>query len=89
MIARCVGRLQLSGMLASRSTGGRGQWSLNCRKLARSFSEANNELVEFAFRNKDGSLTVVKCPKGQSVLEAAHNNLIDLEGACEASLACR
>ena len=31
---------------------------------------------------------VVDAPVGLSVLEIAHNNDIDLEGACEGSLAC-
>jgi ferredoxin len=30
----------------------------------------------------------VKARKGESLLEVAHNNGIDLEGACEQSLAC-
>lgn len=36
----------------------------------------------------DGSETVVDAPVGLSVLEIAHQNNIDLEGACEGSLAC-
>lgn len=30
----------------------------------------------------------MRVPLGQSLLEAAHNNEVDLEGACEGSLAC-
>ena len=37
---------------------------------------------------KDGSVKTVKAPLGQSLLEVAHANDIDLEGACEGSLAC-
>jgi ferredoxin len=40
------------------------------------------------FVNKDGSETTVDAPVGLSVLEIAHHNDIDLEGACEGSLAC-
>jgi 2Fe-2S ferredoxin len=40
------------------------------------------------FINKDGSRTTVEAPVGLSVLEIAHKNAIDLEGACEGSLAC-
>lgn len=36
----------------------------------------------------DGSEKEVDAPDGLSVLEIAHNNDIDLEGACEGSLAC-
>jgi 2Fe-2S ferredoxin len=40
------------------------------------------------FVNKDGSRTEVEAPSGQSVLEIARANDIDIEGACEGSLAC-
>ncbi len=36
----------------------------------------------------DGSEKEVDAPVGLSVLEIAHQNNIDLEGACEGSLAC-
>lgn len=36
----------------------------------------------------DGSRNEVDAPEGLSVLEIAHRNKIDLEGACEGSLAC-
>ena len=57
--------------------------------LRRNFGASEEKLVEFAFQNKDGSLTIVKALKGMSLLDVAHKNDIDLEGACEASLACR
>merc|ERR1712039_966795 len=44
--------------------------------------------VEFHFRLRDGSLKTVSVCPGTTVLEAAHAHEIDLEGACEASLAC-
>ena len=37
---------------------------------------------------KDNSTTTVRVPLGVSLLEAAHRNDVDLEGACEGSLAC-
>ena len=37
---------------------------------------------------KDGSVTTVRVPVGMSLLEAAHRHNVDLEGACEGSLAC-
>ena len=40
------------------------------------------------FVHQDGSVKTVDAPNGISVLEAAHMNDIDLEGACEGSLAC-
>lgn len=40
------------------------------------------------FITADGSKTTVDAPIGLSVLEVAHQNKIDLEGACEGSLAC-
>ncbi|KAI3925694.1 hypothetical protein MKW92_045731 [Papaver armeniacum] len=38
--------------------------------------------------DKDGEETKIMVPIGMSVLEAAHENDIELEGACEGSLAC-
>ncbi|MDA0902436.1 MAG: ferredoxin family 2Fe-2S iron-sulfur cluster binding protein [Proteobacteria bacterium] len=35
-----------------------------------------------------GEKKEIEVPVGTTVLEAAHNNGIDLEGACEGSLAC-
>ncbi|DBB05528.1 hypothetical protein WJX77_002050 [Trebouxia sp. C0004] len=47
------------------------------------------ECIDVIFHDqKDGSVKTVQVPLGQSLLEAAHNNDIDLEGACEGSLAC-
>jgi 2Fe-2S ferredoxin len=40
------------------------------------------------FIDRDGSHHEVDAPVGLSVLEIAHANNIDLEGACEGSLAC-
>ena len=41
------------------------------------------------FLSSDGSKrTEVNAPLGRSVLEIAHDNNIDLEGACEGALAC-
>lgn len=37
---------------------------------------------------KDGSETTVQAPLGKSLLEVAHENGVELEGACEGSLAC-
>jgi 2Fe-2S ferredoxin len=40
------------------------------------------------FINRDGSKTVVDAPAGLSLLEIAHDNDVDIEGACEGSMAC-
>ncbi|MFN7902479.1 MAG: ferredoxin family 2Fe-2S iron-sulfur cluster binding protein [Holosporales bacterium] len=40
------------------------------------------------FIEKNGAARSVEAPEGLSVLEIAHRNHIDLEGACEGSLAC-
>lgn len=40
------------------------------------------------FKLADGNTKEVEAPNGISLLEVAHKNDIDLEGACEGSLAC-
>ena len=37
---------------------------------------------------EDGKEKTVEAQNGLSILEVAHNNGINLEGACEGSLAC-
>ena len=46
------------------------------------------EQITVTFIEKDGTNTVGKATVGQSMLEVAHKNDIELEGACEGSLAC-
>jgi 2Fe-2S ferredoxin len=45
-------------------------------------------MPKMTFINHDGTKKEVDAPVGLSVLEIAHRNGIDLEGACEGSLAC-
>ena len=45
-------------------------------------------MPRMTFIVRDGSRREVEAPVGLSVLEIAHRNGIDLEGACEGSLAC-
>lgn len=45
-------------------------------------------MPKMTFVNQDGSRVEVDAPVGLSVLEIAHRNGIDIEGACEGSLAC-
>ncbi|CAL9137171.1 unnamed protein product [Musa textilis] len=48
----------------------------------------DKETISVTFLNKDGEEKVIEVPVGMSMLEAAHENDIELEGACEGSLAC-
>ena len=45
-------------------------------------------MPKMTFIQRDGSPREVEAPIGLSVLEIAHRNDIDIEGACEGSLAC-
>jgi len=45
-------------------------------------------MPKLVFIERDGSRREVDAPLGLSVLEVAHRNDIDIEGACEGSLAC-
>ena len=45
-------------------------------------------MPKITFIQPDGTRKEVDAPLGLSVLEIAHRNQIDLEGACEGSLAC-
>ena len=45
-------------------------------------------MPKMIFIERDGTRKEVEAPLGLSVLEIAHRNGIDLEGACEGSLAC-
>jgi 2Fe-2S ferredoxin len=45
-------------------------------------------MPKMVFVQKDGTRKEVDAPVGLSVLEIAHRNKVDLEGACEGSLAC-
>ena len=45
-------------------------------------------MPKMTFIKTDGTRVEVDAPVGLSVLEIAHRNDIDLEGACEGSLAC-
>ncbi len=45
-------------------------------------------MPKLVFIDRDETRKEVEVPDGLSVMEAAHRNDIDLEGACEGSLAC-
>lgn len=45
-------------------------------------------MPKMTFIERDGTARIVDAPVGLSVLEIAHKHGIDLEGACDGSLAC-
>lgn len=45
-------------------------------------------MPKITFIYEDGEEVAIDAPEGISILEVAHQNNIDLEGACEGSLAC-
>jgi ferredoxin, 2Fe-2S len=45
-------------------------------------------MPKMTFIHPDGTSREVEAPEGLSVLEIAHRNKLDIEGACEGSLAC-
>lgn len=50
--------------------------------------KAGEEKIKVKYVNKDGSVKEVETNVGLDILEVAHENEIDLEGACEGSCAC-
>jgi ferredoxin, 2Fe-2S len=45
-------------------------------------------MPKMVFIERDGTRREVDAPLGRSVLEIAHRHDVDIEGACEGSLAC-
>lgn len=45
-------------------------------------------MAKIVFINIDGTKKEIEAPLGLSVLEIAHRNMVDIEGACDGSLAC-
>ena len=45
-------------------------------------------MPKMTFVERDGNRREVEAPLGLSVLEIAHRHSVDIEGACEGSLAC-
>jgi 2Fe-2S ferredoxin len=45
-------------------------------------------MPKITFIEADGTQKTIDSMKGLSILEVAHQNKVDLEGACEGSLAC-
>eukprot|EP00916_Digyalum_oweni_P005929 GHVL01010262.1.p2 GENE.GHVL01010262.1~~GHVL01010262.1.p2 ORF type:complete len:153 (+),score=26.98 GHVL01010262.1:1389-1847(+) len=53
-----------------------------------SWPDDNSLKININFKEKNGNIRTVVAPIGVSVLDVAHHYDIDIEGACEASLAC-
>ena len=45
-------------------------------------------MPKITFIDREGESATYDAPEGLSVLEIAHRNSVDIEGACEGSLAC-
>ena len=54
----------------------------------RPFVQGLNTMPKMTFIERDGGRREVDAPTGLSVLEIAHKHKVDIEGACEGSLAC-
>eukprot|EP01116_Phalansterium_solitarium_P003404 TRINITY_DN14223_c0_g1_i1.p1 TRINITY_DN14223_c0_g1~~TRINITY_DN14223_c0_g1_i1.p1 ORF type:complete len:161 (+),score=6.75 TRINITY_DN14223_c0_g1_i1:58-540(+) len=64
------------------------QWA-GCKRYFSSTDTASGPPVKITFVNPKEHLRVTcEVPAGTNILDAAHKNDIDLEGACEGSLAC-
>ena len=75
--------------------------SLSRRSFRRSFSSSSatsessskdetetKKMIKVTFTEKTGEEITVNAEIGKSLMEAAHDNDVELEGACEGSLAC-
>ncbi len=65
-----------------------GSRSIHASAPASASEPTTEEAITVTFVDKDGNDVVVQAPIGKSLLEVAHDNEIELEGACEGSLAC-
>ena len=54
----------------------------------RGLNETDRRMPKMTFIERDGTRREVDAPLGLSVLEIAHKHGVDIEGACEGSLAC-
>ncbi|KAG2393553.1 hypothetical protein C9374_007084 [Naegleria lovaniensis] len=65
------------------------EFSSNLKCMSVGYKNPNSETVNITFVDpKNNIKKTVKAPIGEHLLAVAHANDIDLEGACEASLAC-
>ncbi|KAL4451271.1 hypothetical protein ABPG77_009343 [Micractinium sp. CCAP 211/92] len=80
-----------AAVAASSLAAGGSSWqaSLGACRLYSAATGDSGETISVTFKDeKDGSETTVQAPLGKSLLEVAHENGVELEGACEGSLAC-
>ncbi|BAM81509.1 probable adrenodoxin [Cyanidioschyzon merolae strain 10D] len=73
--------------VAHQSTGAAVESKSTVGKAEENPAEAA-ETISVTFVDREGVRHAVRAPIGSSMLEVAHENHIDLEGACEGSLAC-
>ena len=71
-----------------RLRGGAPDVCLAAQRPHRHTHRGRSRMPIMTFINRDGSRRQVDAPLGHSLLEIAHANDIDVEGACEGSLAC-
>ncbi|XVE53927.1 hypothetical protein DITRI_Ditri03aG0041500 [Diplodiscus trichospermus] len=64
------------------------EFSTSASNSASEGGDEQKETISVTFVSKDGEEIPIQVPIGMSMLEAAHENDIELEGACEGSLAC-
>lgn len=65
--------------------------NLNFKKFhstVKLLDDKDSKTLNLTFISKDGSQCMVKTQKGKSILEIAHENGIDIEGACDGACAC-
>lgn len=56
--------------------------------ISTSIVQEKQETVEINFIDRDGDLMKVKAKVGDTLLDVAKDNDVDLEGACEGTLSC-
>jgi ferredoxin len=83
MLIRCSFRRVLQGSAAARMHA-----PVRITAFRSSSSSASAELVSVTFVTPQGQRISVREPAGTTLLEVAHKNHVDMEGACEGSLAC-
>lgn len=62
--------------------------NLNNRRFCSSEVKLQPDAVSMTFLDRDGDKKTVSAKQGDSLLDVAKNNDIDLEGACEGTLSC-
>ena len=65
-----------------------GRGACRRRRAARQPERKPEPMPKMTFIERDGTRREVDAPLGLSVLEIAHKHGVDIEGACEGSLAC-